>query len=132
MKKIRRIYYFWRYFCFLKNHPPSKKLDILIIYLKEVGIRTIEHKKEFYGYTITFNDGTIFKFWDNNRWYSWMSLGEIKFSNGKKIEWSGTMPYSEVLYKYRKIIIKNEKISDDYTEYLPLKMLRKMKLKKLK
>ena len=41
------------------------------------------------------------------------------------------MPYSEVLYKYRKILKEEEKEeSKDYTEYLPLRLLRKLKLKK--
>ena len=84
------------------------------------------------GCTITFNDGTIYSFWDDNKWFAWMSYGEIKFSNGKELKWDEKMPSSEVLYKYSRYIrkIKN-KPDSDYTEYLPLKLLRKMKLKKL-
>ena len=104
--------------------------NILIIYLEQVGIRTIEYTG--YQCYVTFKDGTLLKFWNENRWYSWMSTGEINFSSGKKIEWTQKMPYSEVLYKYKKLIIKNDKVLDDYTEYLPIKLLRKMKLKKLK
>lgn len=131
MKILKRIYYFWMYFALYRDSPSWNKLDFLIIYLEEVGIKSVEYKEEYYGCIITFNDGTIYRFWNENKWFAWMCSGEIRFSNGKKLEWRDKMPSSEVLYKYRKYIRKNIQKDSDYSEYLPLKLLRKMKLKKL-
>jgi hypothetical protein len=121
------------YFALYRDSPSWDKLDILLIYLEEVGIKSVEYKRGYFGCTITFNDGTTYSFWNENKWFAWMVSGEITFSNGKKLEWKDRMPSSEVLYKYRRYIRKIKKDPDsDYTEYLPLKLLRKMKLKKLK
>jgi hypothetical protein len=76
------------------------------------------------------------RFWNANRWYAWMSQGEITFSNGKNLTWNATMPSSEVLYNFKKIIKKEEKIKkvvdNEYSELLPTKIIRRRKLDKLK
>jgi hypothetical protein len=83
--------------------------------------------------TIIFNDGTKFEFWNENRWYAWMKRGNINFSNGKELTWDNVMPSNEVLVKYGNIIKKSEKKETDFNfdQYLPIKTLRKNKLKKL-
>jgi hypothetical protein len=68
-----------------------------------------------------------------------MSQGSINFSNGKFLSWDGSMPRYEVLYKFRKAIrkelkkssMKDEKKEEDFIQYLPLKYIRKRKLKKI-
>ena len=119
----------------MKNYSTNYKLDVLLVYLNEVGIRTIDLNDSYYN-TIIFNDNTKMKFWNANRWYAWMSQGEIVFSNGKTLTWNAVMPSSEVLYKFKKIIVAQGKIKkvDDsnFTDLLPVKVIRKRKLDKLK
>lgn len=120
-----------------KIYEVYNKLDILLIYLKEIGIKEYSEDSDGYYATITFNDGTTYYYWDENKWYAWMRKGKINFSNGKILEWNDKMPSSEVIYKYKKATKKYRiKIHNnnncDYSEYLPLKLIRKIKLKKLK
>lgn len=136
MKKIRSIYYFIMYGSLMKNYEVYYKLDILLVYLKEVGIKTIIISNDKYRGTIIFNDNTKFSFWNANRWYAWMSSGEIIFSNGKTLNWDMKMPKSEVLYKFKKVIKAYEKISkitdNAYSDLLPIKVQRKRKLNRIK
>jgi hypothetical protein len=127
-----------------RTYPVYLKLDILIIYLEKVGIKSISTNDKYWG-TIVYNDGTTYLFWNENRWYSWMSRGKISFSNGKELNWVNKMPSYEVLYKYKKKMTLAEKFEkklnkqpnieiedNDYTEYLPVRLLRKLKLNKIK
>jgi hypothetical protein len=139
MKFFKEIYYYFLYGQFLgKGYSRMIKLDILLVYLEEIGVKSILKKKLFglYGMEIIFNDNTKFKFRYSEdksiRWYGFMGYGKIEFSNGKELKWDYNMPSYEILYKYKRIINKNIKDTDDYTEYLPLRLLRKLKLKKLK
>lgn len=113
-----------------KLYETSNDLDILLIYLKEYDVKNI--KIEYYNFIITFNDGTEAKIWNSNKYYAWMSEGVIIFSNGKKFTWSRTMPRFEVLYKFKKLIKNYNKTHNDMEQFLPLKLQRKLKLKKLK
>ena len=145
VKPFKRLYY--NYSWGLRLYEESKKLDILLIYLDNVKITSIEYLN--YDYKITFDDNSILTFWNSNRWYAWMVIGNMVFSNGKKIEWRYETPSYEVLYKYRKLILNQEEINkkeevkeikkekkfkkiEDFYEYLPIKLLRKEKLKKIK
>ena len=133
-KILNSLYYWFLYGCNNKIFVTSIKLDILLIYLKEFGIKSIENST--YHIKIIFNDGTKLRFWNENRWYSWMSNGTIEFSDGKCFSWNDKMPRNEVLYEFKKVVksIENKKdyIDNDYSEFLPQKIIRKMKLKKLK
>lgn len=133
---LKEIYYFLKY-PGTRLYEKYKKLDVLLIYLKEVGIKSTNIG---YGYCIViFNDDTQLKIWNENRWFAWMSQGSLTLKNGKNFEWNTCMPSYEVLYHYmrhmKSIEPEEKKIvkpSDDYSEYLPLKIVRKLKLKKLK
>jgi hypothetical protein len=109
-------------------YPEHKILDILIVYLEEVGISTYDIGD--FNSKITFKDNTVFSFWDSNKWYAWMSSGTIHFSNGKILTWSSKCPSYEVLYKF-KVEIDNFCVKS-YNDYLPIKVSRKLKLNKLK
>jgi hypothetical protein len=132
---LKNIYYSIRY-CSYRLYKEYKILDVLIIYLEEVGIKSIQTDKSFLGLKITFNDGTVLNTWNDNKWCAWMSEGYIQFSNDKKITWNGKMPSFEVLYKFKKAVTQYEgnksKLNSDYSEYLPIKIQRKAKLQKLK
>jgi len=132
LHNILKFYYYisWG----MRIYSKYDELYVLLIYLKNIKISSIE--KLPYYYNITFEDNSVLKFWDENRWYSWMSSGDMNFSNGKKLSWDGVMPSYEVLHEYRKIIRKYEKSKRingimNFSEYLPLKMIRKEKLKKI-
>ena len=142
LKPFKKLYY--KYSWGFRLYDTSRKLDILLIYLENMKIISI--KKLNYDYKIIFSDNSILTFWDSNRWYAWMGIGKMEFSNGKIIEWKYEMPSYEVLCKYRKLILnkegikkieqvkieKNFKKIEDFYEYLPIKLLRKEKLKKIK
>ena len=135
-KFFKEWYYFFKY-AGTKSYSTYVKLDVLLIYLNEIKIKSIS--SSYSNYTITFNDDTILVFWNGNRWYAWMSHGSLCLKNGKKLEWDQAMPSYEVLYHYMVYIKsiepkeeKKEKPNNDYSEFLPLKTLRKLKLKKLK
>ena len=144
MKILKSIYYFFRYG--FKGYRTWHMLDVLQIYLENVGIKSIsvdslETSFNRFYYTIIFNDSTYLKFWNGGRWWFWMTSGTIEFSNGKILTWDARdnkMPSYEVLFKFKKVIKEYEKgnapikkqknYSDDYSEYLPLKLARKIKL----
>ena len=109
----------------------DKNLDILLIYLKSVKIELIQLNE--YNCIIKFTDNSELTFWTANRWYGFMNSGQMNFSNGKSISWSSKSPSYEVLHEYKKLIKKHEKSTKvDFYEYLPIKLLRKEKLKKIK
>lgn len=131
MKKLKNAFYYFLYGSFIINYKTNYKLYILLIYLNEIGIKSFTKQSEYIS-IIIFNDNTEFIFWNENRWYAWMRTGEIKFSNGKKLNWDGEMPPFEVLFKYKKLIKKLErKIDTNFSEYLPTQLIRKYKLQKL-
>lgn len=117
-----------------RSYEHSKKLDILLIYLENIKITTIILDK--YYCTIKFEDNSNLRFWNENRWYAWMSQGDMYFSNGKIMSWNGESPSYEILHKYKKIILEQERINKssdlDFQDCLPIKYIRKLKLKKLK
>jgi len=135
---LKKIYY-W-VLCpdpYFKIYP---KLDVLLFYLESVGIKEVNMTKKFScSYmNVTFKDNTTAKVWYSISYSLFMSQGEINFSNGKKLVWEKNNPSREIAYKYRKIgrckvkELKNkENINNDFSEYLPLKYKRKMKLNKL-
>ena len=157
MKFFINIFYSILYFseALYKADP---RLDILLIYLKEVGIKSISEDNS--NFTIIFNDDTALTSWklENRqyrkhlmyhqlRWFSFMSSGVINFSNGKRLNWNERMPSGEVRYKFKRVILKYENEekrkadllkknieieSFNYEEYLPTKISRRLKLKKLK
>jgi hypothetical protein len=139
LNKVIRIFnsinYFFRYTW--KTYGSDSRLRVMEIYLEDVGVKSISLSPDKYYYTFIFNDGTEIKFWNANRWYAFMSQGEATFSNGKSFKWAGVMPPRSVLFKYKRIIKEYEKIndpavkSDGYSEYLPLKLVRKNKLLKI-
>lgn len=139
LKKLYyKLYYSFKYpesRCYSEN----RKLDVLLVYLKEIGIKSVIN--EYYYFTMIFNDDTKLKFWNANRWGCWMFSGELSLMNGKMLKWDKSQPSYEVLCQYKDYVIsiepknkkdKKEKPDNDYSEYLPLKVLRKLKLKKLK
>jgi len=112
-----------------RNYEEYPFLDILIIYLEEVGIASYE--ENFATSKIVFKDNTELFFWDANKYYAWMSSGVINFSNGKSVKWSEKMPSYEVLYKYKRAVL-DFGAQTNYNEFLPIKIQRKLKLEKLK
>ena len=133
---LKEIYYYLKY-PGTRLYARSKKLDVLLIYFNEIGIKST--KVDYGYYLIIFNDDTQLKMWNENRWFAWMSSGSLTLKNGKNFEWNTCMPSYETLYHYMRYIKsiepKEEKIlkhSEDYSEYLPLRVVRKLKLKKLK
>jgi len=137
-RPFKLIYY--NYSFDTRCYPIDKKLNILLIYLENVEIVSIELFT--FQCKITFVDNSELTFWNANRWYGWMSSGKMIFSNGKIMEWRSKCPSYETLYKYRKLIKNYEKpktvekesndIVGDFTDCLPIKILRKEKLKKIK
>ena len=98
MISFKSLYYHLRYG--RRNHKTYQILDVLKIYLEEIGIKSVS--SNLFYCTIIFNDDTNLEFWNGNRWYAWMMSGSIEFSNGKKLKWSYKMPSNEVLFKYKK------------------------------
>ena len=148
-KLLKKIYYWFLWHNHIKyDYYPL--LDILLVYLENVKISSIN--VDNYYATILFYDNSILKFLicddnihftvkDYNRWYIWMSKGEMSFHNGNTIDWRNDSPSREVLYKYKKLILKYEK--DEiirkkeadmlkYNNCLPIKLVRKEKLKNIK
>ena len=104
-------------------------------YNSPTGILEIKGTDDFIS-SILFKDDSTIHFWNANRWYAWMDQGTMKFSNGKELTWYHNTPSYETLYKYKKIVKKfdKQKMIEHYNidEYLPIKVLRKRKLKNLK
>ena len=136
LKLLKMFYYNINYQSRL--YKKSKKLDILLVYLENVNISSINTSN--YYCEIIFKDNSILIFWNANRWYAWMNQGNMTFSNGKTLMWCSEMPSYETLYKYKKLIKKFEKYKniedsekiDNINDYLPESIIRKVKLKKLK
>lgn len=128
---FRELYY-WLLNPNIRIYKIDYRLNILLIYLKDIGIENVsyqEHSLSIFKYfIIKFKDGTILKFEDRT---IYMCTGNIKFSNGKEIIWNFRQPSNEVMFKIKKII-KNHNKNFNYSEYLPLKTQRKIKLKNLK
>jgi len=117
-----------------RNYNTEIRLDVLSIYLDEIGIKSIHYTRNDYEIVMEFNDGTILKGWNENKWYAWLSSGEINFSNGKLIRWSKKMPNVELALRLKKIVknFDNQKYDNfDHTQYLPKSLIRKLKLEKL-
>lgn len=131
MKILESIWYYFRYGSLTKLYKSDPILDILLIYLKEVGIKN--YTCDSYHTLITFNDGTKLNYWNVNKWYAWMSEGVVNFSNGKSYRWNHSMPSNKVLFYFKKYTreIEKQKMKLDYSEFLPIKILRKIKLQKI-
>lgn len=138
-KFFKNLYY---YFLTIERlYKKCETLDVLIIYLDNFKIKSVNIMPKQARCVIVLSDNTQIDFWYNtdetSRYDSTMSDGTIRFSNGKTFTWTSSQPSYEVLYKIKKILKlekteKPEKIKSSYEEYLPLKLLRKEKLKKLK
>lgn len=136
LRPLKLLYY--NVNCSMRVYSIDKKLNILIIYLENVKISSIVSST--YYYDITFEDGSILNFWNENRWHVWMSTGTMTFSNGRIMKWDAKMPSYEVLYKYKKMILKYEQskkvkkveLIEDFYDCLPIKLIRKEKLKRIK
>ena len=130
--KLKKFYYYITWGS--RNNNYDNKLDILGIFLENVKIISISTEYGFY--ILTFDDNSVLKFWEMNRWYGFMSHGVMSFSNGKTLSWYNTSPSYETLHKFKKFVLNFEKIEkskeDDYYDCLPVKYLRKEKLKKIK
>lgn len=129
------------YGCVSALHKQTDLLNILLIYLKSTGIKNYKDN-DCYG-DIEFNDGTKLHFWNTNKWYAWMSRGDIHFSNGEFFNWNEKMPNYEVLYHFKKEIQILDRIEKQKEEEIekqkikqmmnnaPITYIRKQKLKKL-
>ena len=130
------------YYCIswgMRNYSTYRELDVLLIYLNNIEILSVDTNS--FECQIMFEDNSKLIFWNESRWYAWMSSGSMSFSNGKILKWNGKMPSYEVLNKYRNVIKKYErekkrstkKISTimDFSQYLPAKLIRKEKLKNI-
>jgi hypothetical protein len=120
------------------NYDALETLDVIHLYLDNVGIKSIDDTKSSYMITIEFNDGTIFNGWNTNRWYAWLSQGVIDFSNGEQLVWYSKRPRYKVIYRLKTIVKNWEKEKKrnspelDFTKYLPTGYTKRMeRLKKL-
>lgn len=122
------------------NDKYAPKLDIILIYMNNIGIKSITLVENEHWIDVEFNDGTILHGWNANRWYAWLSQGNIKFSNGQSMKWYDYRPSHEIIYKLRKIVMKYEKElkrqryeeDTDFSKYLPKGYAKRMeRLKKL-
>jgi len=138
IKKSKKLYYH-----FLWHGKLAYKcydvLDILNAYLDIVKISSIKTDK--YYIDITFSDGSTLNLWNDDRYTKWMYRGEMEFSNGRKMKWSEKSPSYEILCKYKKVVLKYEKDelkrkkeseNMKYFDCIPVKYLRREKLKKFK
>ena len=81
MKNLKNIFYSILYFSYKIYKTHNTLNSVLLIYLEKIGIKDINiNPHEF---TIVFNDNTKLYYWNSNRWYAWMSEGNINFSNGE-------------------------------------------------
>lgn len=122
------------------NDKYTPKLNIILIYMNDIGIKSIAFVDNNHWINIEFNDGTILHGWNSNRWYAWLSQGNIKFSNGEIMKWYDYIPSHEIIYKLKKIVMKYEKELEkqrykeetDFSKYLPKGYAKRMeRLKKL-
>jgi len=130
-RRLRNFYYSMHVWGM--NYKAAPKLDILLIYLNNIGIKNIS-TKDLYYINIEFNDGTVLKGWNTNRWYAWLSQGKINFSNGEKMTWNNELPSYEIFYKYKKIVKKWEQKdpNPNFLKYLPKGYAKRIgRLKKL-
>ena len=140
IKNILKIFKNFYYFLYtpMKLYDTYHALDILVVYLENVKIINIEII--IGNCVITFSDNSVLTFW-NSRWNAWMAYGTMKFSNGRIMKWYKKQPSCEVYYKYKKLILNHEKSKnheidnveiEDFSDCLPIKLLRKQKLKNIK
>ena len=145
MNKILKIIYYRVLWFSIPTYKYYDLLDILLIYLKNVKISSIS--KTDYKCNIIFLDGSVLTF-NNTSKSGWMSEGTMIFSNKKKLTWYDKSPSYEILYRYRKLILKYKKDEDkrkyeqsktqheieknNLIDCLPIKYLRKQKLKTIK
>lgn len=132
---LKEVFYYFLYGSFIgRINERYGKLDVLKIYLKEIGIKSISQLNDHYYdyYYIIFNDDSKLYISYTNK-FSFMRYGKMIFSNDKELKWEYKMPSYEVLYLYNKAIRKYKKeLECDYFEYLPITLQRKLKLKNLK
>jgi len=146
MNKILKIIYYRVLWFSSSRYKYYDLLDILLIYLKNVKISSIS--KTDYKCNIIFLDGSVLTFNNTTIKSCWMSEGTMIFSNKKKLTWYDKSPSYEILYEYRKLILKYEKDENkrlcelsktqheieknNLIDCLPIKYLRKEKLKTIK
>lgn len=144
MKKFLNNFYYGMLNGWSANYNASPKLNVLLFYLENIGIKSITFPTNLFGSSyyvdIEFKDGTRLHAWNVNRWYNWMNCGNVKFSNVEKLEWENCRPSHEILYKYHQVIKKYEKElkrqryqeDSDFSKYLPKGYAKRMeRLKKL-
>ena len=138
MKKLFKKFYYATLNGYYMNDEVNTKLNVLLIYLNNIGIKSIDY--ESHSIKIEFNDGTLLRGWNSNRWYAWLSEGEIKFSNGEILNWNHSRPNHEIIYKFKKIVkkwereIKKKQFQEDsdFSKYLPKGYAKRLeRLKKL-
>jgi len=146
LNQIKKLKYFFLWF-HSRKYKYYDVLNILAIYLDYVNISKISSDPSSAYCNVIFSDGSRLEFGNNNssssdsRWKTWMCRGTMKFSNGKILEWRDKSPSYETLYKYKKLILKNERIVKNerkqmekikYDDCIPVKYMRKQKLKSIK
>jgi len=114
----------------MRLYSEDNRINVLLVYLKEVGVATSDDSDYYYFY-VTFKDGTKLKCWNANKWECWMSIGEVDFSNGEKFRWDCRSPSYETLVAFKNLFNSCD-YNSDYNRFLPLKVQRRLKLKKLK
>lgn len=110
------------------NHGVDIVLDTLLNKILDSN-RITDYIEERCHFTIEFEDGTTVKAWNNNKWYAWMCIGEIKISDNKNTcnytyKWNDKRPKRKTMNrmlaaldsfkidKFISIIDKNHNITD--------------------
>jgi len=104
---------------FTFNHQFCKKYDAQLSFHLSSGIKSINKNSEF-EINITFNDETIFKAWNANKWYAWLANATFSapYNNYNKVRPSATtmLLLDKAIKNFNPININNIKYKLDCLE----------------
>lgn len=87
------------------NYEIDDYLDAILKDKIKIGIESIISKDQ-YNQSVKFEDGTVYEFWNSNKYYAWLNSGTFTFADGTEYRYVSVRPTIETMYKF-KCALKN-------------------------
>lgn len=114
------------------NYKVNYELDAILN-------RCMDESDEFelvdskYDAVITFNNGVIYEYWNENKYYAWLQDGKFIFKNSTIFRYSGARPTIKTIHRFKRYINSSKKPKINTDKYFGpnISKVRSVKLDKL-
>lgn len=106
MNFIKNIYYRFKTTFFYASSI-NYALDAVLKKCVEKGVKDVKAIDSYYQ-KVVFKDGTVYTFWNRNKYTLWLSDGEFTFPNGNSFNYTDSRPTVKTIYEFEQALSKCE------------------------